>query len=129
MSISLWLEILLVIIGIVLILLGGYIYFQQWSHFNMKTHEYSYMSEIERNKRSLKAGFATAIVGIGICSLISAFIKPLTIQNVSLFFILGVCGSPLLILAATFRMRRDLEPYTKLKDDVVFLDQKNSKEQ
>ena len=84
---------------------------------------------MERDKRSLKAGFAAAIFWIGMFSLLSAFMKPVTIQSISLILILGVCASPLLILAATFRMRRDLEPYTKLKDDVVFLDQKNSKEQ
>jgi drug/metabolite transporter (DMT)-like permease len=124
-----WLEILFVAIGILLIFFGGYLYFRQWSHVNMQTREYHYISEMDRDKRSLQAGCAMAIFVVGLCSLLSAFIKPITTQNTSLFLILGVCGSPLIILAATFRMRKDLEPYTKLKDDVVFLDQKNSKEQ
>ena len=118
MTISPWLEILLVIVGIVFIHLGGYLYFQQWSHVNMKTHEYRYVSEMERDIRSLKAGFATVIFMFGAFLIIGS-----TSNSITLFLILAALTSPLIMLVAMFRMRRDLEPYTKKKDDVVFLDE------
>jgi hypothetical protein len=49
-----------------------------------------------------------------------------TSKSIIFFLILAILTSPLIMLVAMFRMRRDLEPYTKVKDDVVFLD-KNQK--
>lgn len=113
-----WLEILLVTIGISLIPIGGYLYFQQWSHVNMKTRDYTYISELERNRRSLKAGFSTVIFMFGVFLIIGS-----TSKSIIFFLILATLTSPLIMLVAMFRMRRDLEPYTKVKDDVVFLDE------
>jgi uncharacterized membrane protein len=117
MSLAPWLEILLVIIGIALILLGGYLYFQQWSNINMRTRAYTYISEAERDKRSLKTGFSAVLFMFGVFLIIGS-----TSNNVTLFLVLAALSSPLTMLVAIFRMRRDLEPYTKMKDDVVFLD-------
>ncbi len=118
-----WMKILLAITGLVLIVFGGYLYFLQWSGvLDIRTRAYNYISEAERDKRSLKAGLSVMILVFGVCFIASAFLGPSTI-----FLPLGVCASPLIVLAATFRMRKDLGPYTKMRDEVVFLNKKNSK--
>jgi len=127
MGVFAWLKIILVIIGVGLILFGVYLYFQQWSHVNMKTREYSYISEIERDKRSVMAGASGVILIMGISFIISVFsAKPVTLQSIILFLALGAFSSPLAFVAMMIRMRRDLAPYTKMKDDVVFLDEDKS---
>jgi hypothetical protein len=126
MSTFAWLKVLLATIGVPLMLFGDYLYLQQWSHVNIKTRAYTYISEAERDRRSLKAGFAMAILTFGVCFIIPIFMSPLTIESIIMFLTLPVCLSPLLILAAIFRMRKDLEPYTKMKDDVVSLENKKN---
>lgn len=108
-----------------LILVGGYLYFQQWSHVRMKTQDYSYLSKSERNKRSIKAGFSAVIVVFGLFLIISTVaMTPVTLWSVSLFLLSAICTSPLVLLGTIYRMYKDLEPYTKMEDDVVFLDNK-----
>src|SRR5687768_17109863 len=111
MSTFTWLEILLVAIGISLILCGGFLYFQQWSHVNMKTRDYTYINEQERNRRSLKAGFSTVLFMVGVFLIIGS-----VSESIIFFLVLAALTSPLIMLVAMFRMRRDLESYTKMKD-------------
>jgi len=100
---------------------AGYLYFRQWSHYNMRTREYSYISEKERGKRAFNAGLSAAIFTFGICSILGAFSAEKTNENAIKFFIVGIYVSPLVMLGTIFRMYKDLEPFTKMKDDVVFL--------
>jgi protein-S-isoprenylcysteine O-methyltransferase Ste14 len=126
MSTFSWYEIPLLVIGLALLLAAVYLYFQQWSHINRKTRAYTYISEKERDKRALKAGFSAVIFAFGICFILSAILlRPITIQSIILFLTVGVCAAPLVMFAAMFRTRRDLEPYTKTEDDIVFLENAN----
>lgn len=121
-----WWEILLAIPGAGLFLFGGYLYFQQWSHFSVRTGGYTYISKAERDKRSLKVGLAIPMCVLGICLIFPAFMEPMPVQTMISLLILGMCLSPLLIVPAVLRVRRDLESYTKMEDDVVFLDEDQS---
>ena len=120
-----WLQVLLTLVGILLILASGYLYFRQWSHYNMRTREYSYISETERGKRTFRAGLAAVVFMFGICFILSGLSEGSTYADTIIFLIIGVCASPFVLLGMIFRMRKDLEPYTKMEDDVVFLSKDN----
>jgi threonine/homoserine/homoserine lactone efflux protein len=118
-------RILFEIFGFALILYGAYLFFRGWSHINMRTRTYSYISEQERNKRSFGAGIATAVLVFGISFMfIARSSDQITFRTLISALELGACLSPVGALVAFFRMRRDLWTYTKTKDDIVSLENK-----
>jgi hypothetical protein len=117
-------KILFELFGLVFISYGVSLFFRSWSHINFRTRTYSYISEQERDKRSFRAGVAAILLAFGVSFVFAASSSDqLTFRTFISALEIGACFSPVVAIAAFFRMRRDLWTYTRTKDDVVSLEE------
>jgi hypothetical protein len=121
-------KILFELFGLAFISYGVYLFFRGWSHINLRTRAYSYISEQERDKRSFRTGIAAILLAFGVSFVfVASSSDQITFRTFISALEVGSCLSPVMAIAAFFRMRRDLWTYTKTKDDVVSLEEENKK--
>ena len=114
------------IFGSILIIIG--IYFTVKIYPFAGFRNYTYISEKERGKRSLRAGLGAIIFIFGFLFLVF----PMITQDITIGGLLlqisgfGLCISPIVGPVAFFRMYRDLWTYTKTEGDIVFTNEDKS---
>lgn len=121
---SILLKILFQAIGVILILAGFYLVVKSYPFSNI--HTYSYISERERRKRSIKASVGAMILIFGIFSIVVAGnSQRINLDSVLSILAIGLCLLPIFAATMFFRTYRDLQMFTKAEDDVVFVDKKS----
>lgn len=122
-------KILFQIFGGALIAIGIYLVVRIYPFSNFRN--YTYISEKERRKRSVKARLGSIIFIFGFLFLIFPMIfQDVTVSSLLLQILgFGLCASPIVGLLAFLRMYRDLWTYTKREGDIVYTDEdKNTKD-
>ncbi len=115
------LKILTQAIGSILIITGFYLIVK--IHPFSSIHNYDYISEKERRRHSIKASIGATISILGIVSVFMAGNSQKTTLNF-IFSILEIslCLSPAIALMTFLKIYRDLQTFTKSKDDIVSTD-------